>query len=54
MNPMIRRWYVKTGDNVLPLSMFSEADYLVKNGKSMGIDPDNLVVTGSSAGAITV
>lgn len=34
--------------------MFSATDYLVKNGKSMGIDPDNLVVTGSSAGAITV
>lgn len=34
--------------------LFSATDYLVKNGKSMGIDPDNLVVTGSSAGAITV
>lgn len=34
--------------------MFSATEYLVKNGKSMGIDPDNLVVTGSSAGAVTV
>ena len=34
--------------------LFSATEYLVKNGKSMGIDPDNIVVTGSSAGAITV
>ena len=44
-------------DNAIRMAvadLFSATAYLVKNGKSMGIDPDNLVVTGSSAGAITV
>ena len=44
-------------DNAIRMAvedLFSATEYLVKNGKSMGIDPDNLVVTGSSAGAITV
>ena len=33
--------------------LFSATEYLVRNGASLGIDADNLVVTGSSAGAIT-
>ena len=44
-------------DNAIRMAvedLFSATEYLVKNGKSMGIDPDNLVVTGPSAGAITV
>lgn len=44
-------------DNAIRMAvadLFSATEYLVKSGKSMGIDPDNLVVTGSSAGAITV
>ena len=44
-------------DNAIRMAvtdLFSATEYLVKNGKSMGIDPYNLVVTGSSAGAITV
>lgn len=33
--------------------LFSATEYLVKNGASLGIDSSNLVLTGSSAGAIT-
>lgn len=33
--------------------LFSATAYLVENGEALGVDPRNLVVTGSSAGAIT-
>lgn len=33
--------------------LFSATAYLVENGASLGINADNLVITGSSAGAIT-
>ena len=40
--------------NIAVEDLFSATEYLLKNGASMGIDPNNIVVTGSSAGAITV
>lgn len=32
--------------------IFSSVSYLIENGAAMGIDPDNLVISGSSAGAM--
>ena len=40
--------------NIAVEDLFSATEYLLKNGASMGIDPNNIVVTGSSAGAIIV
>lgn len=34
--------------------LFSATNYLIDNGASLGIDPGNIVIAGSSAGAITV
>lgn len=34
--------------------LFSATVFLIDNAESLGIDPDNLVISGSSAGAITV
>ena len=34
--------------------LFSATSYIVENADSFGVSPDNLVVSGSSAGAITV
>lgn len=34
--------------------LFSATNYLIENAESLGIDPDAIVVSGSSAGAITV
>ena len=34
--------------------LFSATAYLIENGGSLGIDPDNIVLSGSSAGAIAI
>ena len=39
--------------NMAVEDLFSATEYLVKNGGQIGIDADNIVLTGSSAGAIT-
>ena len=34
--------------------LFSATEFIIDNAKELGIDPDNMVISGSSAGAITV
>lgn len=34
--------------------LFSATKYIIDNAETLGIDPDNIVISGSSAGAITV
>ena len=34
--------------------LFSATSYIIENAESFGVSPDNLVISGSSAGAITV
>ena len=44
-------------DNAIHMAvddLFSATGFLIDNAESLGIDPDNLVISGSSAGAISV
>jgi dipeptidyl aminopeptidase/acylaminoacyl peptidase len=34
--------------------LFSATNFMIENAESLGIDPENIVISGSSAGAITV
>jgi acetyl esterase/lipase len=44
-------------DNAIHMAvedLFSATDFLIKNSEKLGIDPGNIVISGSSAGAISV
>lgn len=34
--------------------LFSATDFIIENAEQLGVDPENIVISGSSAGAITV
>ena len=44
---------LKNAIDIAVEDLFSATVYLIENGKSLGINPDNLILSGSSAGAIT-
>ena len=48
--------FIKATDKAIGMAiedLFSATSWIIGNGSSLGIDPDNLVLAGSSAGAIT-